>query len=556
MWAKSADWYLYIWSDTKNEGGDVGQFQTTDASGVFRLEGVTTTESSIKFCIHNNKWSKIYGWSQGQEGLISATGVDVALGTSSGATGWIGLSAGTYNVTFNSSALTIRFDTPASESEEQTEYEMPDLSGDYLRGGDVSMLNYVESFGAKFMTADGVEKDPLDIMKDNGVNIVRLRLYNNPGQSVTYGGNTYKVPAGYLNETDVLQLAKRCKAKGLRVELTFHYSDFWTNGENQFKPKDWQDLSFDELKTAVYDYTKQFLTKMKQQGTTPEYVSLGNEIQSGMLFGNNTNVDAVNGQSQTNLAALMAEGSKAVREVCSTSQVVIHLTLNKQWTLTRYISFFNTMKACGLDYDVIGASYYPYWTDQRPSVLDNLANELYQRFQKPLLIMEVGYSWAPYRPYGRNNGNYEGQLGLNGTPYNEATKQGQKTFIQELQSVVKQNDHILGYLYWDPIMIDQQVNGNWIETAWAYRYDSSYDTWWQDGNVVSNTTWFDYEGRALPVFEAIAEDKGTTTGSIVLRRPSLDAAPVYNLQGQQVGTSLATLPTGLYIANGRKVAIK
>lgn len=425
-------------------------------------------------------------------------------------------------------------------------------AGDYLRGGDISMLNYVESFGAKFYTADGVEKDPLDIMKENGCNIVRLRLYNNPGTPVTYKvdnvNTTYKVPADYLGEDDILHLARRAKQKGLQIELTFHYSDFWTNGEHQIKPAGWENFSYEELKAAVYEYTKQFLQKMNIQGTTPEFVSLGNEIQGGMLFGSYYSRDEVNGYGQENLAPLLAEGSKAVREVCPNSKIIIHLATNHIWNTSTYINyFFNYINnTFGLDFDIVGASYYPFWTNEKPTILHDMANQMYTRYGKDLLIMEVGYSWTQYRPYGRNGGYYEGQLGLNGTPYNEVSKEGQKAFMEEVQDVVENNEHILGYLYWDPIMVDQQVDGSWIETAWAYRQDGT--NWWQDGNVVSNTTWFDYEGKALPVFEAIKAAETSGIEDITISsRPSTDTR-IYNLQGQQVSPSYR----GIVIVGGKK----
>ena len=552
--AEDSDWKLYFWSDASNAGGDAGTFQTGNTDGVFVLEGITTTETGLKFCVHNSAWSVQYGWSTGSEGSVLATGVDVPLGVTSSASGWLGLPAGDYDITFNLNDKTIRFDDAVIEA---PEYPISDLAeGDYLRGGDVSMLTYVESMGAKFYTADGVESDPLDIMKDNGVNIVRLRLYNNPGTAVTYGGNTYKVPAGYLDEADVLRLARRCKAKGLRVELTFHYSDFWTNGMTQFKPKDWQSLTMAELKTAVYDYTKQFLQKMRRQGTTPEYVSLGNEIQNGMLFGYNSSSgrDAVSGYVASDEAALLAEGSKAVREVCPDSKIIIHLTMNSNWKTSRYVSFFTNMKTANLDYDIIGASYYPFYTNDKPSTLSAMANTLYSSFGKDMMIMEVGYSWTQYRPSGRNGGNYMGQLELNGTPYNEASEAGQKSFMQEVNAVVKGNDHILGYLYWDPVMVDQKVNGSWIETAWAYRQDGS--NWWQDGNVVSNTTWFDYEGKALPVFEAIKEDAPTgIDGPLPTTTADAEAGGtvVYDLTGRRVSQPVGG---GIYIKEGRKFFVK
>ena len=394
----------------------------------------------------------------------------------------------------------------------------PMPKGDYLRGGDISMLNYVESVGAKFYDSIGTERDALDIMKDNGVNIVRLRLYNNPGNEVSYTVDAttynYKLPAGYLNESDVLDLARRAKSKGMNIELTFHYSDFWTNGEMQFKPSDWEGYTFDQLKTAVYDYTYGFLQKMNAQGTAPDYVSLGNEIQAGLLFGHSSNVDAVNGycDNMSNVAALLAEGSKAVRDASPKAKVVIHLTLSQDINTETYNWFFDAMHSNNLDYDVIGTSYYPYWTDQRPTILTSLANTMYSRYGKELLIMEAGYSWTQYRPSGRYGGNYEGQLHLNGSAYNEASKEGQKIFMQELQAVIKDNKHILGYIYWDPMMVEQKVKGKWIETTWAFK--KSGNNWWQDGNVVGNATWFDYEGKALPVFEAIKEDAKTLRGDV------------------------------------------
>ena len=397
------------------------------------------------------------------------------------------------------------------------------VAKDYLCGADISMLNYVVDLGAKFYDANGTQKDALAIMKENGVNFARIRLYNNPGEEISYVGDdsntyTYKLPAGYCDEDDVLNLARRAKAHGMKIELTFHYSDFWTNGSMQFKPKDWKNMTLEQLKTAIYDYTKAFLQRMNAQGTTPEYVSLGNEIESGFLFGYYNNMDGVRAawDKPANQAALLGEASKAVREACPESKIIIHYTLSSTIGWSRYSTLLTNLKNNGYtDYDIVGASYYPYWTNQKPTMLTSLADNVYSNFGKELMVMEVGYSWTPYRPTGRNNGNYEGQLKRNGTAYDEASVEGQKRFMQEFQNVVKGNSHILGYIYWDPIMVDQYVGGKWIETAWAMKKNDKGE-WWQDGNVVSNTTWFDYEGKALPVFEAIAEDHHTLPSTVTI----------------------------------------
>ena len=504
----AVDWYLYCYSEQYDINGDIGQFVETETPDVFILENCLVEKSGINFCIHNQSWSTSYGWSKGEEGVVKEYGIDIPLGLTTSASGWIGIDAGTYNITFNSVSNTIRFDKPTPETK------------DYLRGGDISMLNYVEDMGAKFYTVSGMQKDPLDIMKENGVNFVRLRLYNNPGNEISYTADAttynYKLPANYLNESDVLNLARRAKDKGMKIELTFHYSDFWTNGEMQFKPIAWKDLPFEQLKTAVYDYTYDFLQKMNAQGTTPDYVSIGNEIQAGLLFGHSNNIDEVNGyasnDNMANVAALLNQGSTAVRTACPKAKVIMHLTLSENINTETYKWFFDAMRSNNLDYDIIGTSYYPYWTNQRPTMLTSLANTMYSRYGKETLIMEVGYSWTQYRPNGRYGGNYEGQLHLNGTSYNEASEAGQKSFMQELQTVIKNNSHILGYLYWDPVMVEQKVKNSWIKSTWAFK--KSGTKWYEDGNMVGNTTWFDYEGKALPVFEAIKEDMQPIIGDV------------------------------------------
>ena len=435
-------------------------------------------------------------------------------------------------------------------------------SDTYLRGADISELSYVESLGAKFYDTNGNERDALDIMQENGINSVRLRLYNQPGNSVTYNNQTYALPAGFLDEADVLRLARRAKDHGMKIELTFHYSDFWTNGEMQFKPKAWESCTLAELKDSIYTYTKTVLQHMAEQNTPPDYVSLGNEIQAGILFGRYTDVKSlptVNGycNDMTNLRNLLARGSAAVREVCPDAKIIIHLTMSTGVTASTYSWFFSKMKS--LDYDIIGASYYPYWTNTTPAAtLDGLISTLNSAgIKKKLMIMETGYSWMRYRPYGRYNGQYEGQLHLNGTPYNEASREGQKAFIQELQTVIKKDTTICGYYYWDPVMVEQKVDGAWIPTGWVEGGE----------NQVGNTTLFDYEGRPLPVFDAIREDYipsaitiggstypvsrngQTPLGISMTKSKSSDNDFYYNMCGIRVEH-----PThGIYIKNGAKV---
>lgn len=363
-----------------------------------------------------------------------------------------------------------------------------------LKGGDISMLPLVEANGGKYYDADGSEKDAVALLKESGMNIARLRLYNNPGESVTYTENgntyTYSMPAGCQDETSILALAKRAKAAGMQIELTFHYSDFWTNGGMQFKPKDWQDLSSDALKDKVYAYTKSFLEKMVAQGTAPEYVSLGNEIQSGLLFGYITTkgeqMDEVNGYcgNMQSVASFLGQGSKAVREVCPEAKVVVHLTMSKDVTMeSNFKWFFTEMQNNGLDYDVIGASYYPYWTGLDAATACSQALSVAEQFDKNVLFMETGYAWNPTLEDGT-----PGQISNNGT-YKDMTREGQRRFLLELtQQINNISSHrILGYIYWDPVYVNAP-NCGWVSGG---------------KNVTSNSTLFDFQGKVLPAVDAM-----------------------------------------------------
>lgn len=112
---ETADWYLYYWSSANNTGGDFGQFVTTDDDNVFVLKNVIIAESGLSFCVRDGSWSTMYGWSD-EGGSVDATGKDVKLATATQATGWLALPEGTYDVTFDTVNLTIRFDVVSTQT--------------------------------------------------------------------------------------------------------------------------------------------------------------------------------------------------------------------------------------------------------------------------------------------------------------------------------------------------------------------------------------------------------------------------------------------------------
>lgn len=340
-----------------------------------------------------------------------------------------------------------------------------------LKGGDISQLTYVEQMGGKFYE-NGEEKDCIDILKNNGFNIVRLRLYNDPGNPDYSPSN--RLPEGISGPDDILRLAKRAKQAGMQIQLTFHYSDYWTNGETQTKPHDWEGLDFAGLKQALYDFTFNFMNKMKAQGTTPEFVALGNETQAGMLYPEGSY------ENFAQLSELYNAGYDAVKAVSQDSKVIIHL--NAAGDKSQYNWYFGELKNRHTKYDVIGASYYPFWTDKSAAQMREWADYVSAKFDKDILIMETGYSWNKTLPDGS-----PGQLADNG-PYADFSPLGQKNFMLELIKEIKQakDCRILGFLYWDPIFIEIEGMG------------------WELGakNYVSNTTLFDFSGNRMEVLDA------------------------------------------------------
>lgn len=349
-----------------------------------------------------------------------------------------------------------------------------DIAYSFLKGGDVSELSYIEQKGGKFYE-NGVQKDCFEILKDNGMNLARLRLYNDPGNPAFSPSN--RLPAGIQNPADILRLAGRAKNAGMKILLTFHYSDYWTNGSTQHKPHEWANLNYTQLKQAVYDFTFSFMTQMKNQGTNPEFVSLGNETAGGFLFPDGD----YNHFSQ--MTELFNSGYDAVKAVSPGTKVIIHL--DDAGNSGKYDWYFGELNAKGAKYDIIGASYYPFWTQKTVTQIADWANYQTNKFGKDILIMETGYKWNPTTPEGSN-----GQLSNNG-PYESvypSSPEGQKNFLYECFNGIKNaaNGRVTGGIYWDPVMISVPGVG------------------WELGapNVVSNTTLFDFNGNKLESFKA------------------------------------------------------
>lgn len=258
--------------------------------------------------------------------------------------------------------------------------EEPTPASAFAKGADIGWLQQMEATGYKFYNKDGKEEDCLKILKSCGINSVRLRTWVNPSNDPQ---------SGHCSKDETVAMAVRAKKEGMKVMINFHYSDSWADPAKQNKPKEWENLSFTDLKKALYDYTFDVMTALKNAGVTPEWVQVGNEITPGILW--------PDGNSATNfsqLVQLLNQGYDAVKAVSSTSKVILHVDQGNNNARFRW--WFDNATKYNAKYDIIGMSYYPYWLDGSPdytlSINDLGANlkDMVQRYGKEVMVVEVG----------------------------------------------------------------------------------------------------------------------------------------------------------------------
>ena len=242
-----------------------------------------------------------------------------------------------------------------------------------MLGADISFLPQLEDRGMKF-SDDGVQKDPILIMKDHGINYVRLRIFNDPARD-----SGYSPQKGFCDLEHTLEMAKRVKAAGMKLLLDFHYSDYWADPGRQNKPAAWRNLPFEVLKAALYDYTRKTMQALKEEGATPDMVQVGNEINHGMVWpeGSIGHPDS--------LAQLISAGVAAVKSVDPSVVIMLHIALGGQHDES--VFFIDQMLRRQVHFDVIGLSYYPKWHGTPDDLRDNL-NDLARRYDKDVIVVE------------------------------------------------------------------------------------------------------------------------------------------------------------------------
>ncbi|MGZ4026478.1 MAG: beta-galactosidase GalA [Flavisolibacter sp.] len=242
-----------------------------------------------------------------------------------------------------------------------------------ILGADVSFLPELEARGLKF-SDKGKQEDALELLKDHGFNYVRLRIFNQPAAD-----SGYSPRKGFCDLEHTKQMARRIKAAGMKFLLDFHYSDYWADPGKQYKPSAWKGLDFSRLKDSVYQFTRRVLSQLKEQGTLPDMVQVGNEINHGMLWpeGSVSHLDS--------LAELFKAGTRAVTSVDPAIIIMLHIALGGQ--NDESVFFINSLLERGANFDVIGESYYPKWHGTLSDLQNNL-QDLSRRYQKDVIVVE------------------------------------------------------------------------------------------------------------------------------------------------------------------------
>ena len=208
-------------------------------------------------------------------------------------------------------------------------------------GADISGTTELEAYGVKLYNNKGEIRENTALMKELGLNAIRLRVWVNPR-------------GGFSSKEDVLEMAKRAKYYDMAIMIDFHYSDWWADPGKQPIPAAWQYFSYGEMQYALAAHTRETLQLLKDNHIDVRWVQVGNETTHGFLW--------PMGRAEENMeqyAGLTEAGYKAVKSVYPDATVIVHLDAGCD--PQRYDFIFDGLKKYGAHWDMIGISVYPFW---------------------------------------------------------------------------------------------------------------------------------------------------------------------------------------------------
>ena len=350
------------------------------------------------------------------------------------------------------------------------------MSESSIRGMDISSYLALKKAGVKYYDYEGNETPLLKVLHDNGINYIRIRIWNDPfnADGETYGGGGNDVSTG-------VEIAKEAAQYDMKVLLDFHYSDFWAEPAVQLVPKAWKkDVNNTEkMCSDVYDFTKESIQKFKDGGANIGMVQVGNEITNGLLGiysnrdkGESFNVIWGDKKKSTEVNKYLKAGIKAVREYTPQALVALHLETPNVW---KYKTIMNTWKRDNVDYDVLGSSYYPFWSiaakANTPKTLKDVQT-LAASYGKMFAVFET--SWVNSLNDGDGTPNSIGDSTNTGAY--EVGPQGQVNELTDLYDTVLSQDNGLGTFYWEGAWIP--VKAGWKNWEYNKQIADQYGTGW------------------------------------------------------------------------------
>lgn len=368
------------------------------------------------------------------------------------------------------------------------------LSENFIFGMDASCVPSLEAGGVKYYDHYGNEKDVYKILAENGLNYIRVRIWNDPFDK---NGNGYG--GGNCDIENAIAVGKRATANGMKLLVNFHYSDFWADPQKQSAPKAWQGMNVSDKSNAIYEYTKQSLEKLLAANIDIGMVQVGNET-NGFMCGE---------KKWENIAALMSAGSKAVREVCPNALVALHFS-NPELA-NRYAGYAYELNRFNVDYDVFASSYYPFWHGSFENLIAEL-DKVTSNYNKKVVIAETSYAYTPDDTDFHGN-TVSAQMAAKDYPL---TIQGQADLVRDVIATAAKIENCIGVFYWEGTWIaaggksyeENRVLWEKNGSGWASSHVAEYDPddagKWYGGCAVDNQAMFDKNGKALESLKVFA----------------------------------------------------
>ena len=338
----------------------------------------------------------------------------------------------------------------------------PEQKESFIKGVDISFLPQMEKLGATY-SDKGQKKDLLTLMKDHGMNTVRLRVWHTPRN-------------GHCGKETTLKMARRVRDAGMKLVIDLHYSDIWADPTHQIKPAAWTNLPFSDLEKNVKEYTGDIILSLVRQKTPPDIVQVGNEITYGMLW-DDGNIGKFNDDIHwKQFSQLLKAGLAGVMESEGKRyqiKTMIHIDCGGNNETSRW--FFDNLQKHGVAFDLIGLSYYNWWHGTMKDLGKNM-NDLATRYNKDVVVIETAQPWFLYNTGKKKKGEFDFHPGY------QATVNGQESYLRNLIALVRNvpNQHGKGVVYWAPEWIPIKGSGS---------------TW-------GEMTLFDNQGQALPSINA------------------------------------------------------